>query len=205
MPQPGPLIDDFSTVLAASGGVARPVSSAREVAAAIEAVVAGQDSRQLLYAPFALARQIGLQHHLAARNIELVRLPTAADRASRIGVGLTGAAFAIAETGTLIVGGQPGAWGLASVLPWVHVVLLRAGDILPDLPSAFATFSACLRAGEGDWVWITGPSRTADIGHTLVLGAHGPNALHVLILQDAEATVPETAPGPSASHHGGRR
>jgi L-lactate dehydrogenase complex protein LldG len=67
-------------------------------------------------------------------------------------------------------------------LPWVHVVLLSAEAIFADLPTAFQVLENRMSAGDRDWVWITGPSRTADIGHTLVMGAHGPNALHVVVV-----------------------
>jgi len=70
------------------------------------------------------------------------------------------------------------------VLPWVHLALIRAEDIVADISTAFEHVASRLEDGDGDWVWITGPSRTADIAHTLVLGAHGPNALHVMILGD---------------------
>ena len=58
-----------------------------------------------------------------------------------------------------------------------------AAAIVADLPTAFELFTERLVAGEGDWVWITGPWRTADIAKVLVLGAHGPNALQVLVLE----------------------
>jgi L-lactate dehydrogenase complex protein LldG len=115
--------------------------------------------------------------------VDLLPVARAGDKLPHLRVSFTGAELAVAETGTLMIGGRPGGWGLASVLPWVHVVLVRADDVFADLPAAFARFNERLSAGERDWVWITGPSRTADIGHTLVMGAHGPNALRVLVLQ----------------------
>lgn len=178
------LADQFAAVLAATGGQAHMVRGVREVADILARVAGEQDSRRVLYAPFGLSAEIGLRHHVAARGLELVELSEVGTEASEITVGLTGAALAVAESGSLLLGGQPGPAGLASVLPWVHLVLIRASDIVPDIATAFAAFLPRLETGEGDWVWITGPSRTADIAHTLVLGAHGPNALHVMILGD---------------------
>ena len=180
------LTQQFTEVLGATDGVVQAVATAEAAADAIAAIASAHESRQLLYSRFPLAQDSGLETELARRGVELIMPETAGAEASSFQVGLTGATAAIAESGTLIVGGQPGAWGLAAVLPWVHIAVLRAEDIYPDLPAAFTAFASRLESGERDWVWITGPSRTADIGHTLVLGAHGPNTLHVLVIGEGE-------------------
>jgi L-lactate utilization protein LutC len=175
-------VDVFARVLADTGGYVERPQGARPIAAAIARIAQGQGVREVLYEPTGLIDELGIRLLLTAHGVDLVTLERAADKAPHMRMSLTGAELAIAETGTLLLGGRPGAWGLASVLPWVHVVLLPAKAIVADLPTAFAQFQARLDQGERDWVWITGPSRTADIGHTLVLGAHGPNSLHVVVV-----------------------
>jgi len=175
-------VELFASVLEQTGGTVERVASPRQVAAIIAAAAREQGAREVLYQPCEVVEALDLKMLLTAHGVELLPVDQAGDKAPHLQVALTGAELAVAETATLMVGGQPGGWGLASVLPWVHLVVLRAEDVIADLPSAFERFEARLSAGERDWVWITGPSRTADIGHTLVLGAHGPNALRVMVL-----------------------
>ncbi len=90
----------------------------------------------------------------------------------------------IAQTGTILLSAR-GAGGRAlSVLPPHHVVVATRDQLVPDLPSAFETLS---RIYEGklpsSLSFITGPSRTGDIERILVLGAHGPKRLTVLLLE----------------------
>jgi len=172
----------FAEVLGDTGGRVEAVSSPRQVASIIGGAAKERGMRRVLYEPDDVIQGLQLKFPLAAQGVDLVPVREAGDEAPRMYVALTGAELAIAETGTLLVGGRPGGWGLASVLPWVHLVVLRADDVIADLPTAFARFEKRLQGGERDWVWITGPSRTADIGHTLVLGAHGPNQLIVMVL-----------------------
>jgi L-lactate dehydrogenase complex protein LldG len=165
------------------------VSGGFELAAAVEAAVRSQPGpRALLYEPFALADAMGLPLALRARGVDLVRVADAGERVSDFKVALTGASFGIAETGSLVVGGQPGGWGLATVLPWIHVAVLDIADLAEDLTTVFGKFVDRFDAGERDWVWITGPSKTADIAKTLVNGIHGPNELRVLLV-DRQAGV----------------
>jgi L-lactate dehydrogenase complex protein LldG len=179
-PQP---IDVFASVLEQTGGSVERVSTSRQVAAAIASTAREQGVSEILYEPCTAVEELQIKFLLAAHGVDLLPVDRARSKAPQLRVALTGAELAIAETGTLVVGGKPGGWGLASALPWVHLVVLRDQDVVADLAAAYRRFVARLRGGEGDWVWITGPSRTADIGHTLVLGAHGPNALKVLVLQ----------------------
>jgi len=184
MPQtPAQPIELFAEVLEATGGTMHRVSTPQRAAARIASVAQAQGSREVLYEPFDLVDRMDLKLMLAAHGVELAPVSGVGERAGDFRVALTGAEMAIAETGTLLLGGNPGGWGLASVLPWVHIVLMSADAIVADLPTAYAEFETCLQQGARDWVWITGPSRTADIGHTLVLGAHGPNALEVVIVE----------------------
>lgn len=92
----------------------------------------------------------------------------------------------IAETGTLCVLSGPNNPVTLNFLPDHHIVVVTASDIVGDMESLWAN----LRAAHGDIMprtvnLITGPSRSADIEQTLLLGAHGPRALHIVIVGDA--------------------
>jgi L-lactate dehydrogenase complex protein LldG len=70
-----------------------------------------------------------------------------------------------------------------SVLPPEHVVIARRAQLVPDLPAAFEQLGRKYRAGYPSFIsFISGPSRTGDIERILVLGAHGPKKVTLLLL-----------------------
>jgi L-lactate dehydrogenase complex protein LldG len=104
-------------------------------------------------------------------------------------VGVTGAFCAIAETGTLVL--LSGAETPASMhlLPETHIALLRADRIVATMEDVFEL----MRREEGGVErmmprainMVSGPSRTGDIEQTIVLGAHGPYRVHIIIATSA--------------------
>jgi L-lactate dehydrogenase complex protein LldG len=93
--------------------------------------------------------------------------------------GITGALAGIAETGTLVIPGGEGQPLSASLLPEIHIAVLRASDLLPSLEAALQIPEVTNSPGT---VLVCGPSRTADIEMTLTIGVHGPGELHVFLL-----------------------
>ena len=91
--------------------------------------------------------------------------------------GLTGAAAAIAETGTLVIPVGPGRSSFPSLTTELHLVILKMGDIHPGLAEVLRLPE--LRTAS-TVALISGPSRTADIEMTLTIGVHGPQEVHVL-------------------------
>ncbi|MCQ3937415.1 MAG: hypothetical protein DPW18_10265 [Chloroflexi bacterium] len=89
-------------------------------------------------------------------------------------VGVTKAWVGLADTGSVLEADEelPG-----SLLPEIHIAVLKSKDILPSLPDAMP-----LVKGKNA-VFVTGPSRTADIEMTLTIGVHGPRELHVFLVQ----------------------
>lgn len=113
-------------------------------------------------------------------------LPPDAERGDLLAAdaGITTAQWGIAETGTLVLVSNHERHRLASLLPPLHVALLPASRLLGTLDAAFAA----LRPADGRPVartitFVTGPSRTADIELELVVGVHGPKALHVVLFE----------------------
>ena len=106
--------------------------------------------------------------------------PTDAD------LGVTGVDFAIAETGSVVILPRRGVSRMTSLLPPVHVALVKPSQTLESLDDLYLLRRvAYLRDGvdAGSYMnFITGPSRTADIEMTLVVGAHGPREVHMVIL-----------------------
>jgi L-lactate dehydrogenase complex protein LldG len=99
-------------------------------------------------------------------------------------VGLTGVDHAIAETGSVVLLPRRGVSRLVSLLPPVHVAVVRRGEVLPGLDELFALQRLDYIEGDlGSYLnIITGPSRSADIEYTLVTGVHGPGEVHMVLL-----------------------
>ena len=95
---------------------------------------------------------------------------------------ITGAFCAIAETGTLVFTTAPDTPTGAIMLPDTHVAVLRADRIVAGMEDAFALVRAERGTMPRALHLVSGPSRTGDIEQTIVLGAHGPFRMHVLLL-----------------------
>jgi L-lactate dehydrogenase complex protein LldG len=97
--------------------------------------------------------------------------------------GVTGCEVLVAQTGGIMVSVETGGGRALSVLPPHHVVIARTSQMVPDLTAAFEHVKRTYgKAFPSFMSFITGPSRTGDIERILVLGAHGPKRLTVLLI-----------------------
>ncbi|MBC7294703.1 MAG: LUD domain-containing protein, partial [Thermoleophilia bacterium] len=125
----------------------------------------------------------GLVEELVLLGVSAVTASVEAVRTlPHVFAGVTGALCAVAETGTVVVGPGRATEGLLAVLPQLHVVVLPAERIKPDLASALAELAPLAAQPGTRLAFITGPSRTADIELTTVLGVHGPLDLAVIVV-----------------------
>ena len=114
------------------------------------------------------------------RNLQMRHGPSDGDDE----VGVSHAAAGIAESGTLVLYSGKENPTTLNFLPDHHIVVIDAKDIAGDLEAAMTTTRQ--RYGKGEMPrtmnFITGPSRSGDIEQTLLLGAHGPRALHIIVV-----------------------
>jgi L-lactate dehydrogenase complex protein LldG len=96
--------------------------------------------------------------------------------------GVTAATLGIADYGSVVIEGTAAGEEPVSLFTDRHVAVLRSEDVVPDMATAFRELGPRLREGTSA-VLATGPSATADMGE-LVLGAHGPESVHVVILDE---------------------
>jgi len=171
----------FAQMVEAANGSAEILSSASEVPAAVSALLRRHNL------PMQIRR---------GGDPRLGRLPWEKERTLEVSTGASDGhqlasvshAFAgVAETGTLIMASGPDNPTTLNFLPDTHIVVVDAQDIAGDYETVwqrvrekFGT-DALPRAIN----MITGPSRSADIAQILILGAHGPRRLHVLIVGQA--------------------
>lgn len=99
-------------------------------------------------------------------------------------VGITGVEFALAETGSLILASRSEGSQLASLAPPVHVALYRRSQVVGSLDEVLAKLGDATAAGRSI-VFVTGPSRTADIEQILVRGVHGPGQVHAILVEES--------------------
>jgi len=99
-------------------------------------------------------------------------------------VGVSHALAGVAETGTVLLHSGTDNPTTVNFLPEHHIVVLKVDDIAGDLEAVFDKVRQ--EFGKGNMPrtlnFITGPSRSADIEQTLLLGAHGPRALHMIVV-----------------------
>jgi L-lactate dehydrogenase complex protein LldG len=90
--------------------------------------------------------------------------------------GITRAAGAIAETGSIILNDRTTSRRLGALAPWVHIAVLGRGQILRTVGEAILAMG-----DDPNVIWVTGPSKTSDIEGILIEGVHGPGVQFALV------------------------
>ena len=97
-------------------------------------------------------------------------------------IGVTGCFCAIGETGTLLLLGAPHTPKSTALLPETHICILKKSRMVPTMEDAFQLMRTELDEPPRATFFVSGPSRTADIEQTIVIGAHGPYRVHVILI-----------------------
>ena len=131
---------------------------------------------------------MGLATRLGKRGIGCVTEATSDNFrgiAAEAGVGVSGVDYALADTGTLVLLAGKGQARSISLLPPVHIALVKSDQIVSGLDDLFTLlrFEREDKQLTSAVTFITGPSRTADIELRLVIGVHGPQELHVVVVE----------------------
>ena len=176
----------FQSEITRIGGRFHYATNAESVCAYIEQVAEAEGAKTVICSNGRVADEFGIANRLAAKGIAFITDPTESDikeNAARAEIGLTGVDYALAETGSLVLLARPEQPRSVSLLPPVHIALIRPGQIIRGFDELFELLRSDLEATgiKSAVTFITGPSRTADIELTLVVGVHGPQQLHAVL------------------------
>ena len=172
-------LEQFSATARKVGAEVTSVATLEEAVAAVAALVRGT----VLLPAFASGARLGLAGKLRAAGCEVME-ENLRQSAPTADTGVTGANFAIADTGSVVLESTPEAIRLATTLPERHVVLLDPRKIVADGLAAVPILRRFHQRDPRNYLaYITGPSRTADIERVLTIGVHGPRQLHILLLE----------------------
>jgi len=168
----------FEQLLLKSGATVDHAASAGDVPTAIARFLAGHNlPKQVALAPD--ARLTGLPWD---REPLLAVRAGAADPADLTAV--TPVFAGIAESGSLMLVSGASTPSTLNLLPDNHIAVLRVADVVGSMEDGWDALRRTY--GEGEMprtaIFVTGPSRTADIELTMILGAHGPRRLHVVLV-----------------------
>ena len=181
------LVQHFTEQLTAVGAQHTAVRGETEAAAALARILTAAGAR----------RVVGSDAPLVQRLLQAVGNDLVIDRLDRLSrdelfacdAGVTTAQWGIADTGTLVLESAREQSRLLSLVPRIHVAVLSLRCICESLGDALARLSVASpgRSPSGAShaiTFITGPSRTSDIELTLVVGVHGPQTVHVLLMEE---------------------
>jgi L-lactate dehydrogenase complex protein LldG len=181
--EPPDLAERFFEELRAVKGEGRRCASAEELSGQVEAIDRELQQPRVAVVEHPLCREAA--GRLDPARVEVVQPGWDRVRLADYPLGVMPAEFLLADTGTAVLLPRSHAERLLCYLPTVAVVVAPSGALVPHLSDAWEALArrAAEPAVRGEMLLVTGPSRTADIEKKLVLGAHGPKRLVVLLVE----------------------
>ena len=156
-------------------------SSAAGLPAAVAAILAGWGAKRVVVPAGVPGEWLSVAAVEQAADVP----PLSVDTLDALDGVITGCAVGIAETGTIVLdGGSAQGRRALSLLPDRHLCVIRADQIVQDVPEALARLDP-----RRPMTWISGPSATSDIELQRVEGVHGPRVLDVVIVEADEAAA----------------
>jgi L-lactate dehydrogenase complex protein LldG len=136
-----------------------------------------------------VVQKLGAAEKLAASGLDVLTPDDVfwRERLAEAGVGVTGAVAAVAASGSVGVACGPGAPRATSLVPPAHICLVFRGTMVGDLGEAllrWAPNAAAETELPSNLVWVSGPSRSADLELVLTVGVHGPGSVDVIVVEE---------------------
>ena len=169
-------VENFRNNLELLGAHFTLVSSETEAADHIEAAIEKLGAKRIAISDSALVKRL-VDETYGAELVENAE-PSFLFESD---LGITSAQWAIAETGTLVLESEKESHRLTSLVPPVHLCVLKASCVRQTLGEILEQTGKSLSR---TMTFITGASRTSDIELTLAIGVHGPGELHVIVIAD---------------------
>ncbi len=182
------IVEQFRLKHESLAGIVHRVAGTTETVAKVVAILQEKMAEKAAMGILPEELSSALEQRCAEGGMELLKPPFNAaampGELDSIQVGITHAAFAIAETGAIVEFTTDDSLRLVSALPLVHIAVLRAADMIETLKEAATPIRNFYQANplNANVSFISGPSRTADIEMRLILGVHGPAETHAIIV-----------------------
>lgn len=169
-------IECFLSEIKKLSGVGQRLS-ADKIADALKILVSEQNIQKATIWDTPYLKQLGITDSLRSLGVELISPNANKHDMALCDLGITEADYLLPETGTLVLRSSVEKPRGVSLLPRVHLAMIRPEMLRADMHQVFA------EAKDTHYlVFITGPSRTADIELTVTLGVHGPKNLYVWMI-----------------------
>ncbi len=175
------LYNGFSLIAGTVGATVRRVKNKDEALASLADILVSLNAGSAVISNDNLVTSAGIEFFLKSKDIKVTAAKDKAIHRNECfssDVGITGANYALADTGSLVIKHSTENERLTSLAPPVHIALVDIKNILPDIDSLVSDTKVMPSA----MTLITGPSMTADIALTATLGMHGPRALHIIVI-----------------------
>ena len=189
-PPESELIDDpptrFIEELEALGGHGKRVGRLEEASEYVLELAREREAELLLRWDVDELEELGVDEPLDEAGVEVVvwrDLEDFREVAGKADIGLSTAAWAIAETGTLVLEGGPGKGRTVTLLPPTYVAVVPVDKVIHTVPEAIEKYAGGEAGGlPANVCFHTGPSRSGDIEMSLFVGMHGPGDVHVVLV-----------------------
>jgi L-lactate dehydrogenase complex protein LldG len=170
--------DRFLDEVQKLSGVGQKLSSP-ELDSALKSLVAKQKIHKATIWETPRLRRLGVTEILNSLGVALVSPNANKHEMAQCDLGITEADYLLPETGTLVLKSSFEKPRAVSLLPRIHLAIVRSDMLRADMHQVFAE-----ARNQNYLVFITGPSRTADIELTVTLGVHGPKNLYVWMMDE---------------------
>jgi L-lactate dehydrogenase complex protein LldG len=159
------------------GGTTKRLENKADLKAALRELVAAESIKKATVWQTAELKKWGVEKALRSIGVEIVSPYAPKREVAECDLGVTGADFALPETGTLVLRSSIEQPRIVSLQPRVHLAIIRPACLRADLHQVFEEVG-----DDGYFVFVTGPSRTSDIELTVTVGVHGPKRLSLILL-----------------------
>lgn len=183
------LVKRFTERLVEETGVVYRVKNYEEALAKLSEIAQAENLKKVMTSTDEIIRQLNLSSWAANKGIKVMTPLNYADRNSfkdavflEADAGITGADFAVAESGTLGIIHRKDQARLISLAPILHIAIVPIERLVPTYENVISQVFADKNSLPSQFVFITGPSMTGDIQGVLFKGMHGPRKLMVILV-----------------------